>query len=185
MGWVVLHTNHVLTGVDLRFALLCVVRRRQRHFCCWSPSQWQQKFFTTYYVCSTVTPKIISRFIPKMALSKNNTDALCLDTSDKSSTIGGKIAAFLRKCMYRYNLWTGLYMLERHEQYLFNAILWTFLCVILIYCWIFLAGIIQGIRAWFRANECVLICQIVLVSVLYHHAGSKFWRNPSNVSMLP
>ncbi len=87
------------------------------------------------------------RLIPKMALSKNNTDALCLDTSDKNTTIGGKIAAFLRKCMYRYNLWTGLYMLERHEQYLFNAIVWTFLCAVLIYCWIFLAGIVQGIRA--------------------------------------
>ena len=73
-----------------------------------------------------------------MALSKTNTDALCLDTSQKG------FLAFVRKCIYRYNLWTGLYMLERHERYAFHAVVGTFLVAVLVYCGVFTAGIVQG-----------------------------------------
>ena len=74
-----------------------------------------------------------------MALSKTNTDALCLDTTQKG------FLAFIRKFIYRYNLLTGLYMLERHERYAFSAIVGTLVVAVLIYCGAFVSGVIKGL----------------------------------------
>jgi hypothetical protein len=41
-------------------------------------------------------------------LSNTNTDALCCEEG------------FFSRALYRYNLWTGLYMLEQHERIFFH-----------------------------------------------------------------
>mmetsp|Transcript_15655 Transcript_15655/g.24356 ORF Transcript_15655/g.24356 Transcript_15655/m.24356 type:complete len:84 (+) Transcript_15655:132-383(+) len=57
-----------------------------------------------------------------MALSKTNTDSLCCDTTSKNVFV-----RWMELAVYRFNLWTGLYMLERHERFLINCLV--LLCV--------------------------------------------------------
>jgi len=52
---------------------------------------------------------------------KNNTDKTCLHgTAPQFPT--NPLYAYISKAVYLYNLWTGLYMLERWERFLFNIV---------------------------------------------------------------
>jgi len=75
-----------------------------------------------------------------MAMSKTNTDDLCFDTTNSS-----RIPAWIRLAQYRYNLWTGLYMLESHERYAFNLVAGTFVIAATVYFGSFVAGFTNGL----------------------------------------
>ena len=68
-------------------------------------------------------------------LSNTNTDALCCDEG------------FFSRALYRYNLWTGLYMLEQHERIFFHIFGWLFLTSLFLYVGVFVNGIIHGFMA--------------------------------------
>jgi hypothetical protein len=74
-----------------------------------------------------------------MALSKTNTDELCYDSSPEKKN------GWVRLAVYRFNLWTGLYMLERHERYAFNLVAGTFVAAAMLYCGSFTAGLLKGL----------------------------------------
>mmetsp|Transcript_103 Transcript_103/g.139 ORF Transcript_103/g.139 Transcript_103/m.139 type:complete len:82 (+) Transcript_103:161-406(+) len=67
-------------------------------------------------------------------LSNTNTDQLCCE--------GG----FFSRALYRFNLWTGLYMLERHERVIFHIFGWLFLCSFCLYMGVLLHGLYDGLR---------------------------------------
>lgn len=67
-------------------------------------------------------------------LSNTNTDVLCCEEG------------FFNRALYRYNLWTGLYMLEQHERIFFHIFGWLFLCSLFLYVGVFLNGFIDGLR---------------------------------------
>ena len=71
-----------------------------------------------------------------MALSKTNTDTICLDTSSRFK--------WLRKALYRYNLWTGMYMLEPHERWALNVLFGTLAVMGCLYAFVFWRGFIDG-----------------------------------------
>jgi hypothetical protein len=68
-------------------------------------------------------------------LSNTNTDALCCEDG------------FFSRALYRYNLWTGLYMLEQHERIFFHIFGWMFLFSLFLYIGVFAHGFIDGFRA--------------------------------------
>jgi hypothetical protein len=67
-------------------------------------------------------------------LSNTNTDALCCERG------------FFNRALYRYNLWTGLYMLEQHERIFFHIFGWLFLTSLFLYVGVFVNGFIDGFR---------------------------------------
>jgi hypothetical protein len=71
------------------------------------------------------------------AATNTNTDVLCCDDD----------AGFLTRAMYRYNLWTGLYMLEQDERIFFHLFGWVFLFSLFLYLGVFFHGFIDGVRA--------------------------------------
>mmetsp|Transcript_28755 Transcript_28755/g.41784 ORF Transcript_28755/g.41784 Transcript_28755/m.41784 type:complete len:97 (-) Transcript_28755:427-717(-) len=85
-----------------------------------------------------------------MVLSKTNTDAMCCPTPSTAPTTrstsskGGRHV--IDKCIYRYNLWTGLYMLEPHERYVFNASMAVFVCCVCLYWGVFVRAFWVGWR---------------------------------------
>ena len=80
-----------------------------------------------------------------MALTKTNTDALCL------LTVGNPIIVHLRKLKYRYYLWTGLYMLETHEKIAFHFVVWPAAAAFCLCSWSFLAAFCYYIVVFGRA----------------------------------
>ena len=78
-----------------------------------------------------------------MVLSKTNTDALCLDTRPGASII----PLWIRKAIYRYNLWTGMYMLEPCERQALNAFFGTLAFMGSLYTYVFLKGFLDGFAA--------------------------------------
>jgi len=71
-----------------------------------------------------------------MALSKTNTDTLCHDPNSRF--------ACLRKAFYRYNLWTGMYMLEPHERWTLNILFGLLAVMGVLYTFIFWKGFTDG-----------------------------------------
>jgi hypothetical protein len=69
----------------------------------------------------------------KASLSHANTDALCCE--------GGVWS----RALYRYNVWTGLYMLEPHERIFFHIFGWMFLCSLVLYLGVFWNGFMDGL----------------------------------------
>lgn len=53
----------------------------------------------------------------------------------------------ISKFMYRYNIWTGLYMLEWDERLGFHIFGWLFLSSLVIYLTVFGKGFVDGIFA--------------------------------------
>jgi len=91
-----------------------------------------------------------------MVLSKTNTDKICFPSGSKSSSEAAQdnraasISKKIQLYLYRYNLWTGLYMLEPRERVAINTL---FSFLFLVWCWytnMFLRGIIDG---WKEVNE--------------------------------
>mmetsp|Transcript_3968 Transcript_3968/g.4875 ORF Transcript_3968/g.4875 Transcript_3968/m.4875 type:complete len:85 (-) Transcript_3968:394-648(-) len=75
-----------------------------------------------------------------MTLSKTNTDTLCLDTRPEASSI----PLWIRKAVYRYNLWTGMYMLEPHERHALNVLFGTLALMGCLYTYVFWKGFFDG-----------------------------------------
>jgi len=67
-------------------------------------------------------------------LTNTNTDMLCCNDS------------ILSKWMYRFNLWTGLYMLNPYERVVFHVIGWFSFTVSLLYVYVFWKGFVEGFR---------------------------------------
>mmetsp|Transcript_32738 Transcript_32738/g.57138 ORF Transcript_32738/g.57138 Transcript_32738/m.57138 type:complete len:80 (+) Transcript_32738:45-284(+) len=76
-----------------------------------------------------------------MALTKTNTDTLC------PPTVGNPILIYLQKIKYRYYLWTGLYMLERHERVAFHFVVGPVLVAFCLYVGVFGRGVVEGWKA--------------------------------------
>mmetsp|Transcript_6444 Transcript_6444/g.9431 ORF Transcript_6444/g.9431 Transcript_6444/m.9431 type:complete len:83 (-) Transcript_6444:348-596(-) len=74
-----------------------------------------------------------------MVLSKTNTDTLCLDSESRGASI--------KKAIYRYNLWTGMYMLEPHERSAINVIFTVLGVMGCLYTYVFWKGVIDGWNA--------------------------------------
>mmetsp|Transcript_411 Transcript_411/g.1044 ORF Transcript_411/g.1044 Transcript_411/m.1044 type:complete len:219 (-) Transcript_411:3095-3751(-) len=72
----------------------------------------------------------------RLRLSNTNTDTLCTDHD----------SSFFQKWMYRFNLWTGLYMLNPYERLAFHVVGWFSLTVSLLYFYVFWSGFVHGIR---------------------------------------
>jgi hypothetical protein len=68
-------------------------------------------------------------------ISNTNTDSQCYN--------GGIVG----KALYRYNLWTGLYMLEWDERLGFHVFGWLFLSSLVAYLSVFGKGFWDGILA--------------------------------------
>lgn len=67
-------------------------------------------------------------------LTNTNTDMLCSDGS------------ILGLWMYRFNLWTGLYMLNRKERVVIHLVGWFSLTVSFLYVYVFWKGFVEGFR---------------------------------------
>lgn len=78
---------------------------------------------------------------PRSALTNLNTDQLCCDDG------------IVSKWIYRFNLWTGLYMLNPYERLAVHAVGWFTLLVSLSYFSVFWSGFQEGIR---QANAATL-----------------------------
>jgi len=74
---------------------------------------------------------------PVVNYTNTNTDKVCLDTSKPG----------IFRHFYRYNLWTGLYMLNPNEQLGFNIFGWLFAICITLYMYVFLRGFRDGLAA--------------------------------------
>lgn len=71
-------------------------------------------------------------------LTNTNTDLQCYD--EKSD-------GFLKRWLYRFNLWTGLYMLNPYERATFHIVGWISTIAVLLYGGVFCGGFVEGLRA--------------------------------------
>mmetsp|Transcript_22738 Transcript_22738/g.47213 ORF Transcript_22738/g.47213 Transcript_22738/m.47213 type:complete len:116 (-) Transcript_22738:5311-5658(-) len=67
-------------------------------------------------------------------LCKTNTDSLCCDPTSGP----------IRKFIYRFNHWTGLYMLEPSERLAFHAVVGIFVTSSCLYTLCFVSGFADG-----------------------------------------
>merc|ERR1712032_213150 len=68
-------------------------------------------------------------------LTNTNTDLLCCDET----------SPILNKTLYRFNLWTGLYMLNDREKIVYHLLIWFIIILFLVYVYVFLSGFKQGL----------------------------------------
>lgn len=68
-------------------------------------------------------------------LTNTNTDDLC---ATEHSVIG--------KWIYRFNLWTGLYMLNPYERFIFHVVGWFAFVVSMLYLYVFWKGFVEGFQ---------------------------------------
>jgi hypothetical protein len=78
----------------------------------------------------TSTPRTVKR----RQLTNTNTDTLC--------TADGLLSTWI----YRFNLWTGLYMLNPYEQFIFHLLGWFALIVSSAYFLVFWSGFQEGLQ---------------------------------------
>lgn len=78
-----------------------------------------------------------------------NTDNLCFDTSKESNRTIRSIRLFI----YRYYMWTGLVVMERHERVIFHTIVLIVIFASFFYSKAFLQGFIDG---WTSLGEASL-----------------------------
>mmetsp|Transcript_2227 Transcript_2227/g.3012 ORF Transcript_2227/g.3012 Transcript_2227/m.3012 type:complete len:80 (-) Transcript_2227:54-293(-) len=78
-----------------------------------------------------------------MPLEKTNTDTVCLDTNPSASYV----PLCIRKGIYRYNLWTGMYMLEPDERRPLNLFIGTLSFLGSLYAYVFVKGFVNGYAA--------------------------------------
>ena len=74
------------------------------------------------------------RFEVRRPLTNTNTDTLCCGANE----------FFWKKWLYRFNLWTGLYMLNPYERTVFHIVGWFSLTVSLLYIYVFWKGFVDG-----------------------------------------
>jgi hypothetical protein len=77
-----------------------------------------------------------------MVLSKTNTDSLCVDI--ESDGLLQRNTRWIRKAYYKYNLWTGLYMLEPHERWGLNLLFTILTTMGCLYTFMFWKGLLDG-----------------------------------------
>jgi uncharacterized membrane protein len=70
----------------------------------------------------------------KRPLTNTNTDEMC-----KNDTL-------LNKWIYRFYLWTGLYMLNPYERFIFLVVGFFSLTVSMLYLYVFAQGVVEGFR---------------------------------------
>ena len=73
-------------------------------------------------------------------LTNTNTDLLCCDADPKS----GGVVDFLKRSIYRINLWTGLYMLNPRERATFHIFGLFVVVSFILYVIVFWKGFIDG-----------------------------------------
>ena len=71
---------------------------------------------------------------------KCNTDALCYDNASKFA-----ITRTIKLWQYRYNLWTGMYILDAPERFVVNVILGSVLSALGYVTLMFWIGFVHGI----------------------------------------
>ena len=106
--------------------MACSVRRQS-----FSSSPFFLSFFDGAMTASAATPA------PTAApshLSKTNTDTLCCDPAE----------GYIRRFVYRVNLWSGAYMLERHERICLYSAVGLFFVSSCIYTLHFASGFVDG-----------------------------------------
>jgi hypothetical protein len=69
-------------------------------------------------------------------LTNTNTDLQCCESA----------AGLLQKSLYRFNLWTGLYMLNPYERTTFHVLGWISMVAFVLYMAVFLNGFMDGVR---------------------------------------
>ena len=67
-------------------------------------------------------------------LTNTNTDMLCSD------------GTLLGLWIYRFNLWTGLYMMNPYEKIVIHLVGWFSLTVSFLYVYVFWKGFVEGFR---------------------------------------
>lgn len=77
-----------------------------------------------------------------MVLSKTNTDSLCVDI--ESNDFLSRSTRWIRIANYKYNLWTGLYMLEPHERWGLNFLFTILITMGFLYTAMFWKGLYDG-----------------------------------------
>jgi hypothetical protein len=75
---------------------------------------------------------------PRRPLTNTNTDDLCVSDHGRFR--------LLRTWMYRFNLWTGLYMLNPYERMVYHIVGWFILIVSLAYFSVFGSGFRDGLK---------------------------------------
>lgn len=83
---------------------------------------------------TTTATKTPPRTTTRRALTNTNTDGLC------------KNDGLWSKWVYRFNLWTGLYMLNPYERLIFHLVGWFSFTVSLAYFFVFGSGFMDGIH---------------------------------------
>mmetsp|Transcript_16150 Transcript_16150/g.36959 ORF Transcript_16150/g.36959 Transcript_16150/m.36959 type:complete len:102 (+) Transcript_16150:120-425(+) len=82
----------------------------------------------------TASPSTAMRHRRRRPLTNTNTDMLCSNDS------------IFSKWMYRFNLWTGLYMLNPYERIVFHLVGWFSCTVSLLYVYVFWKGFAEGFQ---------------------------------------
>jgi hypothetical protein len=90
----------------------------------------------TSTTATATTATTSSSLLKRHTLTNTNTDLQCCD----------KNASFLQKNLYRFNLWTGLYMLNPYERTTFHVLGWISMIAFLLYGAVFLNGFMDGIQ---------------------------------------
>ena len=85
---------------------------------------------------SSSTSSTQSKGKATVRLTNTNTDNLCCDKNDN----------IFKKYVYRFNLWTGLYMLNPYERMIFHIICWFSVVTSLAYFAVFASGFFEGLR---------------------------------------
>lgn len=111
--------------------MACSVRRRSFSSSLRADLLIFLSFFAGAMTASAATPA------PTAApshLSKTNTDTLCCDPAE----------GYIRRFVYRVNLWSGAYMLERHERICLYSAVGLFFVSSCIYTLHFASGFVDG-----------------------------------------
>jgi Small subunit of serine palmitoyltransferase-like len=81
---------------------------------------------------TTISTKPLTPARRRRPLTNTNTDELCATDS------------WLGKWIYRFNLWTGLYMLNPYERFIFHLVGWFAFTVSMLYLYVFWKGFVEG-----------------------------------------
>jgi hypothetical protein len=92
-------------------------------------------------------PSMKSRRHPRRPLTNTNTDDLSCS----------KDSWWLNLWMYRFNLWTGLYMLNPYERLIFHLVGWFAFIVSMLYIYVFWKGFVEGFQQQQHGSTPVLI----------------------------
>lgn len=96
-------------------------------------SHFSLRFITSHTMTASAAAAPPATAAPSH-LSKTNTDTLCCDPAE----------GFIRRFVYRVNLWSGAYMLERHERICLYSAVGLFFVSSCLYTVLFASGFVDG-----------------------------------------